>query len=282
MKLILRKNDSATSLLLFIYNNYYSKTSKDDLKLSSLLAILKAFDKNETAIRMSLSRAVKSGFLINSKVAGEVVYTLSPMGKQAIKLWNQGVISYWKRYRLRRQPWDGKWHIINIEFSDDKKQRQEIIDKLEQYGFVLINANTWISPYYQKDEVDELIKEYNLEKRIVEIHGEIKLRREIDGFIESIYCLDGLGKKYGEFVSTYAEKLQQIKEVYKDSRFIDSGKALPLLHELGWHFFNIASDDAVLPMQLRSHWEGDEAADLMSELREMLMEASMKFFEKLE
>ncbi len=59
MKVILRKNDSATSLLLFVYNSYFNFYQKDTIKLSSLLEIMKAFGKSESATRMSLSRTVK-------------------------------------------------------------------------------------------------------------------------------------------------------------------------------------------------------------------------------
>ena len=282
MRLILRKNDSATSLLLFIYNNYYSKTSKYSLKLSSLLNILKAFDKNETAIRMSLSRAVKSGFLVNSKEGSEVVYTLSDMGKQSIELWNEGVINLWKRYKLRQQPWDGKWYFVNIEFSDDKKQKAEVIDKLQQLGFALINTNTWLCPYYQKDEINEAIDKFKLKTGVVEIYGEMNIRKDVDEFLEEVYQLDALKERYKEFISTYETKVIQIKELCKEEQFVSSGQALPLLHELGWQFFSVALDDAVLPKQLFPYWEGDVAASVMKEYRELLLDASWKFLDKFE
>jgi phenylacetic acid degradation operon negative regulatory protein len=61
MKLILRKKDSSTSILLFIFNNYMAQTTKNYMSLSSLLEIMQVFGKNETTTRMSLSRAAKKG-----------------------------------------------------------------------------------------------------------------------------------------------------------------------------------------------------------------------------
>ncbi len=282
MKLILRKNDSATSLLLFIYNNYFLKTSKDSLKLSSLLNILKVFDKSETAIRMSLSRAVKLGFLENSKHKNEVVYTLSDQGKQSVELWNEGVTSFWKRYKRRNLHWDRKWYLINIEFSDDKKQRIEIIDKLQQLGFALINTNTWICPFYQNAELNEVVERYNLKTGLVEIFGEMNIRKDTNDFLDEVYNLVVLKDRYRDFISTYETKLLKTKEISKEEEFINSGQALPLLHELGWQFFSIASEDLVLPKQLLPHWEGDEAAIIMKEYRELLIEASWKFLDRFE
>lgn len=279
MKIILRKNDSATSLLLFIYNNYYAKTSKDSIKLSSLLNILKVFNKNETATRMSLSRAVKSGILINSKEEGETLYTLSDLGKQSIELWNEGIINFWKRYELRHQLWNGKWYLINIEFSSNKTQKAETIDQLEQLGFVLINTNTWICPYYQKNEVDEILEKCGIKTGVIEIFGEMNIRNEFNCFLNETYHLDALTAKYKDFISIYETKLIQVKELYKDDQFIKSGEALTLLHEMGWHFFSIACDDAVLPEQIFPHWEGDAATNIMKDLRKLLIDASWKFLD---
>lgn len=282
MKIIFRKNDSATSLVLFIYNNYYTKTAKDSLKLSSLLEILKVFNKSETAIRMSLSRAVKAGILINSRNDGEVIYTLSAFGKQSINLWNEGVMNYWKRFKLRNLSWDGRWHLINIEFTNDKKQHREIIDKFQQFGFALTNKNTFISPYAQKDEVNKIIQEYSIEESVIEIIGEVTIRKNMMAFLEEVYHLDNLKEKYQGFVNQHADKLSKILKLTSEEKFISEGKALQMLNEIGWKFFEIAADDAVLPIQLYPHWAGDEAAIIMKEVRKSLLEASNKYLDRFE
>jgi len=282
MKLILRKNDSATSLLLFIFNNYFSNTYKESLRLSSLLEILKVFDKNETAIRMSLSRAVKTGILTNSKQDNEVIYSLTNLGKESIERWNEGVQNFWKRYSLRNIPWDGKWHFINIDFSEDKDQKVEVSEKLLQLGFVIMNSNLWLCPFHLKDEIKVISKTYGLEAVIVEIIGEITMAKGINKFIEDVYDLDVLKLQYKEFVKIYSEKLMQTKELCKNDEFINSGKALILLQELGWNFHKITSEDAVLPMQLFPHWVGDEAVNIMNDFREILLPAAWKYLSQFE
>ena len=283
MNLILRKNDSTTSLLLFIYNNFMDKTTKDYIKLSDLLEIMKVFGKNETAIRMSLSRAAKAGVLTNSKQDNEVYYTLTHEGKKAITLWNEGVIHFWNRYRLRNSDWDKSWYFINVDFTESKKSiKSEFLDKLEQFGFAQINIKTWISPYHQYEEVLALIKEYDLDDGVVEIYGEMKIHKDIKRFLDEVYGIGKLKTKYREFIDTYETRLAEISKVYKDEDFINNGQALPMLHELGWCFFGIASEDAVLPKEVLPVWEGDKAACVMRELRKMLLEAAYKYLEKFE
>lgn len=113
----LRKVDSTTSLLLFVYNNYLSEYNKDTLKLSSLLEIMKTFGKSESATRMSLSRTVKAGILVNQNIEKEVNYSLAANGKHAVDIWNNEIRRFWKRYVQRHQPWEKKWHLLNLNFK---------------------------------------------------------------------------------------------------------------------------------------------------------------------
>lgn len=283
MQLILRKNDSATSLLLFVFNNYMTKTTKDYMKLSSLLEIMKVFGKNETTIRMSLSRAAKAGLLTNNKQGNEVYYTLTPEGRESVILWNEGVIHFWKRYQLRNSKWDKKWYFINVDFKDDKKEKKaEFLDKLQQFGLVQINTNTWITPYHQYEEIWKLIDEYDLTQDIVEIYGELKIHKDLECFLDEVYDISKLIIRYRGFIDTYGQKLEEIRPLYKEKSFINSGLSIPILHELGWNFFEIATDDAVLPKQILPEWEGDKAAHIMKELRELLLEAAYKYLEKFD
>jgi phenylacetic acid degradation operon negative regulatory protein len=171
---------------------------------------------------------------------------------------------------------------LNIEFADDKKQKIEAMTNLQQLGFAHINTNTWICPYFQKDETNEVIEKCSLETGVVEIFGEMVVRKDMKVFLKEVFDLDDLKQRYGEFISIYEKKSLQIKQIYEEEQFINGGKALPLLHELGLQFFNITSDDAVLPIQLFPHWEGDEAAIIMKELRELLLEASWKYLVRFE
>jgi phenylacetic acid degradation operon negative regulatory protein len=283
MKLILKKNDSATSLLLFIFNNYMAKTSKDNIKLSVLLEIMQIFGKNESAVRMSLSRAVKAGLLTNSKIDNEIYYSLTPDGKKSIIYWNEGVTHFFGRYQFRNSPWDGKWDIFNIEFTEDVKDNKTVfIDKLLQLGFAQINTNTWITPYHQNEDIRKLINEYHLEDKIIEIHGEMKIHRDQEKFLDDIYGIERLRSGYCSFINTYSEKLPEIKQQLLAPDFVNNGLALPLLHSIGFSFFDTASEDPALPRQLLPEWEGDKAVEIMKELRDLLLQATYSYLEKFD
>jgi len=278
---VLRRNDSATSLLLFLYNNYLSEFNKDTLKLSSLLDIMRVFGKSESATRMSLSRTVKAGILINQTIGNEVNYSLSPDGKNAIKVFNEEIIAFWKRYTLRNKPWDNKWHLLNLEFTEENKEAKDPVqEKLRQLSFGTLAANTWISPHYQPEEIQQVLNEFSLGKYSLQMHGEITDQREY--LIEKVFQLNKLVKPYQDFLTMFRAKFEETKEVAKRDSFAPEGQALPLMRELGWEFFFIAAEDPALPKTLQPFWVGDEAAQLMMEYRGMLLDATKKYLGKFE
>lgn len=281
MKLILRKNDSATSLLLFVYNNYMTRTTKDSIKLSSLLEILKVFGKNETAIRMSLSRAVKAGLLTSVKNDSDVSYRLTPEGKESILQWNKGMLQFFKRYQLRHAQWDNQWYFVQVELLDEEKETKEaFIDGLGQYGFARFSNNAWLTPYHQYEEFQNLIEKYHLADKTMEIYGEMKIGKEMDRFLDEVYGIDKLKAAYQGFINDYGARRGEISQLCKEKNFVENGSALPMLHELGFSFFDIASADAALPKQILPQWAGDEAVSIMHELRGQLLEATYGYLEK--
>ncbi len=283
MKVILRKNDSATSLLLFIFNNYWSYFNKDTIKLSSLLQIMMAFGKGESATRMALSRTVKAGILKNIHDASEVNYCLDTSGREAIKAWNEEMQQFWKRYSLRNKQWDEKWYLVNLEFGGMyKENRQTVLDKLRQNGFGILSTNTWISPYYQSNEIQTILTELNMNTKVVEMHGDMTIYEDITAFIDKVFHLKELKKPYANFISNFSKKFEETEKLYQEDWFVEGGHSLALLHGLGWEFLSIAIDDAALPKALYPVWDGDTAAQLMFEFRRILFEATIKYLEKFD
>lgn len=283
MKIILRRNDSATSELLFLFNNYLSLTNKDTLMLSSLLEIMKVFGKNETAVRMSLSRASKAKILVNIRKGNEVSYALTSEGRAAIALWNSGVKCFWERYRLRNKSWNEKWYFLDINLTEDKKDlKAVVIDKLRQLGFSSMNKTMWMNPYYLQAEVTMLLHEYGINNSVVQIYGDMEIHRDMNEFLDEIFSTGKLKVSYNDFVKIFESKLAESKAVFQSEEHSDDGMALPLLHELGWNFFNIASGDTVLPKALLPIWDGEEAADIMKEFKGILLKPINRYLQKFE
>ncbi len=273
MKVVLRKEDSSTSNLLFVYNIGYSRIHKKSFHLTSLLQIMSKFNKAETATRMALSRACKAGILETSKPGKEVVYTLTPVALQFIQAWNVDAQSCWKRFALRKIPWEGKWHFIHISLNDSTK-RGELSEKLLQAGYVQINTQTWLSTYNRDDTVKSILGDIGVEADMASVYGELEVSMDMGRFLDKTYGLPKLAKKYIEFVNAYQPMLDQLNE---DLSTVKEGKALQVLHGLGYAYFSIATGDPMLPRMLLPEWPGDQATALMNDLQKILESTSWEY-----
>lgn len=273
MKIVLRKEDSSTSSLLFVYNTVYLRAQKESFHLSSLLEIMGRFNKAETATRMALSRACKTGILETSKSGKEVVYSLTPSALQFIQSWNADAQSCWKRFALRNMPWEGKWHFIHIALNDPEK-KDDLSEKLQQTGYIQINVQTWLSPYYQPEAVNSILNEIEVEAYTISVYGEFEASIAMDSFMEKTFGLSRLREQYADFINTYQPLLARLIE---DPSATTEGKALPILHKLGFAYFAIATGDPMLPRMLLPEWPGDQAAALMRDLRKVLENAAWEY-----
>jgi DNA-binding transcriptional regulator PaaX len=183
----------------------------------------------------------------------------------------------WKRFALRDTPWDEKWHLIHIALNTTTK-KSDLNEKLQQLGYVQINVSTWLSPYLQTDAIKTMLTELEITADITSMHGDFDTSVGIQAYMKDIYELDSLESQYTEFNRIYQPLHMQIKE---DPAIIADGKALPLLHKLGFAYFGIASLDPMLPRTLLPNWPGDSSALLMRDLRNTLESAAWDYLKSI-
>ncbi|TYR80517.1 hypothetical protein FZC66_09065 [Priestia megaterium] len=277
MKLILRKNTSATSILLYLFNNYYLFSGKKEMKLASILELMKSFDKNESAVRMALSRSTKSGLLTNFKINNDVYYTLSDIGFSAILDWNKRVEYYSERISNRKKNWDNEWYGVNLNYIESKNpNRDKFVQEIQKLGFKNLSLNNWITPYDNKEKVYQLENSLNLNNHILDYYMKFNKLDDKLNVVKDIFKVEELKREYDTFLRDNIDlKDENILNTLKEE------ESLPILHSLGWSFFNIAFEDSVLPKSLLSSWVGDEAAAFMFNLKSKLQPNVQKYLIKI-
>jgi len=266
MKIVLRKKNSVTSIVLFIYNIYGEIMKNHSIKLIDLIQMMSSFGKNETAIRMGLSRMVKSGILINKTIDNEVFYELTEEGLENINAWNNGITRFFERYSKREKKWNGKWNLISIfNFNKSDTENQFLVDKLKELGMAEVNNSLWISPYDISKEIESLFK--NTHNNYLQIAGDINSNISIKKLIKDIYDLKNIKKKYLEFIK-FAKEVKDNLEKSETEGF----HYLKTLFELGWRFYDVVTLDPALPKSLIEDWEGDDAVTTMNAVRNSVIE----------
>jgi phenylacetic acid degradation operon negative regulatory protein len=273
MKITLRKKDSVTSIVLFLFNIHGQYKDNYSIELSNLIKFIKYFNKSEGSIRMSLSRMVKSNILINKKINNETVYKLTKEGLENIKIWNRNLAKFFKRYELRHSEWNKNWNlIILINFNKSNIENQFIIDEFKETGIKELDNNIWISPYSIPDKLIEKINKNNY--KYLQTTGDLTTNLDSDYLLNNIFKINQIRKKYIQFINNSQILEEKIKK-------LKGGDLLPLLFQLGWQFYDIVTSDPALPSELLKDWEGDIAVKKMNQLRSKLYNEIINYFQKV-
>jgi len=271
MKITLRKRDSVTSSVLFLFNLLGEYKNGYSINLSHLMEFMKYFHKSEASIRTGLSRMVKANILINKREHNEIIYQLTEEGVQNIRQWNKSLAKFYKRYELRQADWNHQWCFLTIlDFNKSEYNNLFILEELEGCGLREVNNNLWITPYNIDDEILTLLKnhKFNYLKGL----GTFETNMNLNDFLRDTFNLETIRRRYIEFIN-------KVKEI-NNQRNVPNGNLLPILFEVGWDFYDIVTSDAVLPKELMKDWEEDQAVREMKAVRSELYKKISDFFKE--
>jgi len=64
--------------------------------------------------------------------------------------------------------WDKKWRIVIFDIPENKRKVRDLFrNSLKQMGFKLLQGSIWVNPFVDLKEVQDIIKEYRIEKYVV-------------------------------------------------------------------------------------------------------------------
>lgn len=268
MKITLRKRDSVTSIILFLFNLTAELTGERTMAVTRILDLTRRFGKSEPAVRTCLSRMMTQNFLVQDKEGQETRYRLSNAGEQSILAWNRGFARCFQRMALRRQPWDGNWHLLSLrEFHKSDYANQPLVDQLRETGRREFSPGVWISPYPPDEDLMKDIRRTGIKPW--HMTGKIGGEGDSMDWVDAVFPLQPLRKQYEAFIGE-AEGLEKQREK------VSGLDALPLLFHLGWAYFDAAIEDPFLPESLLPEWEGDLAARLVRSLRPSMLDEIRK------
>lgn len=272
MKITIRKKDSVTSAVLFVYNVIGENTHKYSYRLDTLLELLGFFGKSETSIRTSLSRMTASGILVNRKQDNQTFFDLAENGTNNIMLWNRGLTRFFSRYAQKNTVWNGQWNILSIaDFNKSDYSNAEILDDIYECGLREFNNNVWATPYRSEEILDVLRK---AGFHYYTLSGSLSTDGDMASLINTVFEIDLLKQRYTDFL----RKTQDTTGILETK---EGGELLPVLFNAGWDFHDIVTADPALPSELCEMREEDEAAGRMKAIRQTAIERIVRYLESI-
>jgi phenylacetic acid degradation operon negative regulatory protein len=255
-----------TQFVFFTFLGDYILPNGGKIWTGDMLYLMNLLDISERAVRSTLSRMTRKGWISPEKHGRRSQYTITPRGRALLES------GYARIFEPSFTDWDQTWHLVVYSLPEKKREiRHELRKQLTWLGFGRLESGTWISPHNRQAELKSLFSELKIEAFVEQFSGAHLGPSSSLKLAKRCWNLQELETAYQDFVGRYAPKYEQyISQVMKSQ--------CPKPEECFIQRFWITHEFQALPLKdpnlptelLPPDWIGSTARDLVSDYRKLL------------
>jgi phenylacetic acid degradation operon negative regulatory protein len=239
----------------------------------NLIELLGLFGLSGQAVRSTLSRMSRKGWLQSRRAGRYSFYSLTP---KCLKLLEEGA----KRiFQPRQDPWDGRWHLLSYSIPESKRHlRRRLRQRLLWLGFGALNQATWISPRDLRVEVEQVVSALQVHPYVeffAAEHWGFSSDREI---VARCWDLKRLNDYYAAFIARYDPLFQEYKAQLAAGDSLEPQQCFVQRFMLIHEYRSSPYVDPNLPPELLpDDWLGERATQLFQQYHNLLVEKAEAF-----
>jgi phenylacetic acid degradation operon negative regulatory protein len=266
-----------TQFLIFTLFGDYVVYHGGKIWTSSLLELMELLGVSERAVRSTLSRMTRKGWLTSKKFGRRSQYSLTPRGKVLI---DEG-------FRRIFEPiitdWDGHWHLVMYSLPEEmRRMRHTLRTRLTWLGFGRLSYGTWLSPHDRSDDLSAVLDDLALAAYVDQFSGVYLGPATAGDLVQRCWDLEALESQYIDFIERYQPEYRRTSSQSdgqlsscKEDCFI---RRYWLTHE----FQSFPLRDPHLPTALLSpDWAGFAARRLFSNYHQILGTFAKEFVDEV-
>lgn len=189
---------SQSQELVFTLYGDYIRYRGGEVWTGSLIELLGLFGLSDQAVRSTLSRMARKGWLKSRRASRFSFYSLT---SKCIELLEEGAQ---RIYQPRSDPWDGRWHLFTYSIPEAKRDlRRKLRRRLLWMGFGTLNHGTWISPRDMQTEVEEIVTTFKLNPYVEFFSGVHRGYSRDEDIVANCWNLKRLNQYYEDFINQY-------------------------------------------------------------------------------
>lgn len=203
--------------------------------------LMRELEKSRRATQSALKRLEDRGEIERTERGGRVLFQITQRGKEKI---NRSGFSLKRKSRN----WDGKWYLVSFDIPETQKTSRNLLRKrLLILGLGKLQRSLWISPYNYTKEVRKIVNHYHLEKYVEVFRSQFLNPKNPSSFASQIWDLEGLSRRYIQFMERYQPLLFKFKE---DPGNCEDSELFKLKRAMREELFSILMSDPQLPDEL--------------------------------
>jgi phenylacetic acid degradation operon negative regulatory protein len=263
--------------MVFTLYGDYVRHRGGEAWIGSLIELMGLFGLSEQAVRSTLSRMSRKGWLTRSRSGRHSFYAQTP---KLLVLLEEGAQ---RIFYPRHDPWDGQWYLLTYSIPEAKRSlRRRLRQRLLWLGFGALHQATWISPRDLRREVEEVVYSLNIDPYVeffTAKHRGFSTDQEI---VAQCWNLKQLNDYYAGFITRYRPSFEEHRDrLLAGNELVPAecfGQRFMLVHEYRFSPYV----DPNLPLELLPDgWLGPEAAQLFQRYHDLLSEGAEVFVDEV-
>ncbi len=262
-----------TQFIIFVLFGDVIIHRADRVWTSSLLQMLEVLGVSERAVRSTVSRMRRKGWLKPERDGRHSLYTLTTRGRRIIEEGGQRI------FEPRKLEWDGQWHQVVFSLPENKRNlRNDLRKRLTWLGFGRLAPGTWISPHNRLAEVEVVIDDLGA-GQFVECFSGLRLLKGNDReLVERCWDMKGLSHLYMRFINRWGPEYEKSAEALAHGGELAPAQCFAQRFWVTHEYSPFPRLDPNLPPALLPEgWLGDKAAEIFYGYRNLLNERSDEF-----
>jgi phenylacetic acid degradation operon negative regulatory protein len=242
---------------------------------ASLLQMLDVLGVSERAVRSTLSRMRRKGWVKPERDGRHSAYTLTARGRRLVEEGGQRI------FEARKLEWGGQWYQVVYSLPENKRGlRNDLRKRLTWLGFGRLAPGTWISPHNRHTEVVGMLDDLGV-RDYVQLFSGLRLASGADrDIVERCWDLKGLNQQYARFLSKWEPDYEKCTQSLMKGNGLPPAQCFAQRFWITHEYSPFPRRDPNLPSALLPDgWLGDRAAAVFNGYRSLLNEQSNDFIE---
>ena len=259
-------------LIVTLYG-LYAREHGSWLSVAAVVRLMAALGVEESAVRSSISRLKRRGWLDARRVDGGAGYALTGVAQEILADGDARIFG-----RRRAEDADGWLLVVFSVPESERDKRHQLRSQLTRLGFGTVAPGVWVAPGHLADEAAEVLARRDL-AGYVELFRNARLALgDVRENVARWWDLDSVHARYADFLDRQEPVRDRVRRggsPRPEQAFVDYVRLLT-----DWRRLPYA--DPALPLELLpADWNGARAADLFSELRDSLEEPAHEHARRL-
>jgi len=261
--------------MIFTLFGDYIRHRGGEIWVGSLIELLGHLGMTPQAVRSSLSRLSRKGWLKSRRVGRSSYYSLTP---KSVRLFTAGEQRIFEPPR-RNDPWDGRWHLLSYSIPERQRRlRNKLRNELTWLGYGSLNNGLWISPRDRCQDVQRVLDTLGIRERVEIFEARhIGFTAEQD-LVQRCWDLKRLNEKYAEFIATYRSRYQADQQLVEQGGTLEPSACFVQRFMLIHEYRQFPFIDPFLPAELLpTNWLSEQATELFQAYHRLLTEPANRF-----